>query len=260
MGSDPNSRRVDAEVARLEAENRSLQQQISALQISNQTLWIVLAEIARRLQGHSTSIKAAVSSLLDYDIFWDESTQHEFLETINSSVDGISALTAVLTLAFKVEARNLEIKREPAILQEILVTTATALAESSPPIQLELSMPSAGKSVLVDYEYLAVALRLLFRVLLQSGGISPEKIGLEAVEAEKGWQLLVGDVEEPVIDMICDAFHHRSDHLLPPEQLLPEDSLRLLTACKIFQLQQVAVNKQEVREGKSRLQLIVPFG
>lgn len=260
MANDEGTNRAETQIKRLQAENQALQQQLSTLQIKNQTLWIVLAEIARRLQGHSTSIKAAVSSLLDYDIFWDESTQHEFLETIDSSVDGISGLTAVLTLAFKVEARNLEIKREPHILQEILMTTATSLAEAHPGTQLNLTMPPSGKSVLVDYEYLALALKLLFGVLLGVDGVSADNLNLAAVEAENGWHLEVGELDEAVAEAICDAFHHRTDHLLPREQLLPEDSLRLLTACKIFQLQHVDISKQQATDGKSLLRLTVPFG
>lgn len=255
-----DDRTKDTEVERLQAQNRALRQQLSTLQIKNQTLWIVLTEIARRLQGHSTSIKAAVSSLLDYDIFWDESTQHEFLETIDSSVDDISALTAVLTLAFKVEARNLEIKPEPQMLQEILMTTATTLAETNGGAHLRLTMPPSGKSVLVDYEYLALALRLLFEVLFNVEGAPAQDIDVEATEAENGWQLEIKGVDDAVAALICDTFHQRTEQLIPHEQLLSEDSLRLLTACKVFQLQHVNVDRQPMGEGTSVLRLTVPYG
>lgn len=258
MAEDDMAKRT--EVERLEAENRALQEQLSTLKIKNQALWIVLAEIARRLQGHSTSIKAAVSSLLDYDIFWDESTQHEFLETIESSVDDISALIVVLTLAFKVEARSLEIKREPQMLQEILMTTSATLAETNRGARLKLSMPPSGKSVLVDYEYMALALRLLFEVLLNVEGVSGESINVEAKEAENGWQLEIKGVDEAVADMICGAFDNRTEQLIPHEQFLSEDSLRLLTACKVFQLQHVDVNQEQTARESSVLRLTVPYG
>lgn len=248
------------EVERLETEKRALQEQLSTLQIKNQTLWIVLAEIARRLQGHSTSIKAAVSSLLDYDIFWDESTQHEFLETIESSVDDISALTVVLTLAFKVEARSLEVKREPQVLQEILMTTAATLAETTNGPRLNLTMPPSGKSVLVDYEYLALALRLLFEVLLRGEATSALSIDVEATEAEDGWQVEILSVDEPIAQMICDVFRQHTEQLIKQDQLLSEDSLRLLIACKVLQLQHVDVSRRQAADGASVICLTVPYG
>ncbi len=84
-------------------ENRDLRRQLAELNARNQTLQTLLVEISRKLQISSASIKAAVSSMLALDFFWDESTQHEFLETIDNSVDQISSLIRLVTLAFRSE-------------------------------------------------------------------------------------------------------------------------------------------------------------
>jgi len=37
----------------------------------DRALWLLLVQLSRKLQISSASIKAGVSSLLDYSIFWD---------------------------------------------------------------------------------------------------------------------------------------------------------------------------------------------
>ena len=108
----------------LQRQVLDLRRQLAEFRARNRAMWSLLAEISQKLQASSTSIKAAVSSLLDYDIFWDGSTQHEFLETIDESVDQGSNLIMLMMLAFRSEADSLEMKPEPHALQEILSTVA----------------------------------------------------------------------------------------------------------------------------------------
>ena len=53
----------------LQREVLDLRRQLAESRARNRAMWSLLAEISQRLQASSTSIKAAVSSLLDYDIF-----------------------------------------------------------------------------------------------------------------------------------------------------------------------------------------------
>ena len=82
--------------------------------------WNLVSDISQGLQFSFASIKAAISSLLGGDIFWDQATQHEFMQTIDNSVDELSNLTAVMTVAMRIESQTLTIHREPNSLQEIL--------------------------------------------------------------------------------------------------------------------------------------------
>jgi len=54
-------------------ENRDLRRELAELSARNRTLQTLLVEISRKLQISSASIKAAVSSMLSLDFFWDES-------------------------------------------------------------------------------------------------------------------------------------------------------------------------------------------
>ena len=42
----------------------------------DQAMWSLVVQLSRKMQVSSASIKAGVSSLMDYNIFWDSPTQH----------------------------------------------------------------------------------------------------------------------------------------------------------------------------------------
>ena len=123
----------------------------------------MLAGANRRLQMSSAAIKAAVSSLLNYDIFWDGANQHEFLETINTSVDQAGRMVKLMTLAFRLEAGSLVIKCEPQVLQEIVSVVQDHITTRFPHLAFGLTLPQTGGPALVDYEFLMIALEYLIR-------------------------------------------------------------------------------------------------
>ena len=149
--------------------NQALNQEVSVLKIEKHAIWMMLSGTNRRLQMASAAIKAAVSSLLNYDIFWDGANQHEFLETINASVDQSGRLVKLLTLVFRLEAGNLLLKREPQVLQEIVSAVQDHISTRFPHLTFGLTLPQEGVPALVDYEFLMLALEFLLEVIEQMG-------------------------------------------------------------------------------------------
>jgi len=163
-------------------QNQALLHEIEELQVQDTFIWNLFVESSRKLQVYSASIKAAVSSLLNYDIFWDSKNQHEFLETIDNSVNQVSEMIVLLTLAFRAQANNLVLSRDSHLLQEILSVSHTRAVKKNPDIKLEVSFPSDGMPVLVDYEYLTKALLLLYEVLFAQA--PAQSMRVEASEAD----------------------------------------------------------------------------
>jgi hypothetical protein len=97
----------------LEQENALLRTRLKQMESRELFLWGLLLETSRKLQSSSASIKAAVSSLLNYDIFWDIANQREFLETINVSIDQVSELVMLVNIESRLRGGTLEFKREP---------------------------------------------------------------------------------------------------------------------------------------------------
>lgn len=242
----------------LQRQVLDLRRQLAEFRARNRAMWSLLAEISQKLQASSTSIKAAVSSLLDYDIFWDGSTQHEFLETIDESVDQGSNLIMLMMLAFRSEADSLEMKPEPHALQEILSTVVDTVALG--PHQLVTDFPPEGGPVFVDYGYLAVALRLLLEVLIEPEPPSAQ-IELLAVESKECWLLDIKAIPETIGTAIGHLGEDQFEELLTDGNLLSlsrEKLLKLFTASRIFRLQNIQLDVQTVETGKVVLRLTIP--
>ena len=76
MNLDQNSQTNSSQLEILQTKVSELNRELEEAKVINQAMWSLLVEITNRLQMSSSAIKAAVSSLLDHDIFWDGSTQH----------------------------------------------------------------------------------------------------------------------------------------------------------------------------------------
>jgi hypothetical protein len=222
----------------------------------DQLLWSLLVQLSRKLQVSSASIKAGVSSLLDYNIFWDGSTQHEFLQSVNDSSDQVSRMVTLLSLVSRVKAGSLEMKAEPQMLQEIVSIVREQIRKGSHGLAIEITLPHSGKPVLVDYEYLMLGLRFLFEVL-SSGLSEPETVRIFAFESELGWNMdIVGRV--PVIKPFTLLVREKIIKLLNTSMLNAENRLKLYMIYRIFLQMNITVQYIEYSDHKAGLRLHVP--
>lgn len=241
----------------LSVQIQELQKELSEMEARSRAVWELLTLIGSRLQLSSTSIKMAVSSLLEYDIFWDPSTSHEFLQVIDTSTDRTSDLVVLLTLAFRSQAKSLEIGTEPQMIQEILDALQNRITKRDSDIKISVDYPADGKLALVDYQYLVVALSLLIEVVVsEMSGL--EKLSLQAFETPNSWQLNIGEIDPEVMGILQHFFRHPNDFGAYTSKLVPENVLKLMVACRILHLQEI-----ELVEGPTditnELNLSIPF-
>jgi len=236
-------------------QNQALRQEIEALRAQEARIWSLFAETSRKTQIYSASIKAAVSSLLNYDIFWDHATHHEFLTPIDSSVNQVSDMIALLTLAFRAQANSLTLNRDPHLLQEILSISQIIIKKKYPDLLLAVSFPSEGKPVLVDYEYLGKALQLLYEVFY-SRGLTGE-IQAAAQEYDNGWHLDFTGLDAQIVHVIEQMSRCRAQPE-SAEVLLPENILKLHLVCEILHLHEISVEILDEPDKGPILRLNVP--
>lgn len=236
-------------------QNQTLLQEISDLKAEKHALWMMLAGTNRRLQMSSAAIKAAVSSLLNYDIFWDGANQHEFLETINASVDQAGRLVKLMTLAFRLEAGSLALKREPQVLQEIVSAVQDHMTARFPNLAFGLTLPEAGGPALVDYEFLMMALEFLIEVMEQMG---TRRMGIQAVEEADKWILKFEGLDSRVLEVIQSANENRLGRSAASNLIVPESLLRLYLANQILELQEIRIEIIESNDHLPKLRLVVP--
>jgi K+-sensing histidine kinase KdpD len=238
-------------------QNLALQKELERLTSTRENIWVLFVEASRRLQVSSASIKAAVSSLLNYEIFWDPANQHEFLETIDSSVDKLTRLVMILSLAFRAEAGSLELKREPQSLQEILAVVQGSIAARHPKLQARFYLPKEGKPVMVDYEYLTIAIGLLFELF--DADQKNRSLRVHAVEHPQSWYLDVNGVDRIALELIQNMYACKTDVKITSQYpYLPEHILGLHVACEIIHLQEIDLAAIVNPDGTSVLRLVVP--
>jgi hypothetical protein len=221
-------------------------------------LWSLLVQLSRKLQVSSASIKAGVSSLLDYNIFWDGSTQHEFLESINDSSDQVSRLVTLLSLVSRTKAGSLEMKAEPQMLQEIVSMVREQVRKEANHLTIANTntLPHSGQPVLVDYEYLMLGLRFLFEVLASSLTES-ETVQIFAFESGQEWKMDIVSrmaiiqpftlmVEEKILDLLTGGMVNA------------ENRLKLYMIYRIFLQMKITVEFVEYADHQAGLRLRVP--
>jgi len=258
MPAELNSNLSNTEIMVLKQQVIDLQEQVTELQAYSQTLWDLLILIGRRLQMSSTSIKMAVSSMLDYDIFWDPSASYEFLQIIDSSTDQTFDLVALLTLAFRSQAKSLEISPEPHSIQEILETLSQELVKKDINVNLVGDYQSGGKSILVDYQYFVLAFTLIVDALIGKQ-TDLKNLEIRAFETPEFWQLSFngfGIVENQILQHF---FRTPKDLTKYEDQILPENTLKLIVACRILYLQKVEL-VDSISDKDQVVQFSIPIG
>src|SRR5215208_2403784 len=219
-------------------QNQALRQELEEFKSQESLIWSLFAETSRKFQVYSASIKAAVSSLLGRDIFWDSANQHEFLESIDNSVKQLSEINALLTLAFRGQANNLVLSTDFHLLQEILYASHASALKKIPDLRLDISFPPEGKPVLVDYEYLNKALVLLYEVFHSQ--IPAKSIHVVASETDGSWYLDFSGIPSSIVGII-EQMHQCKTQPKSNEILSAENILRLHVICEILHLQQISV-------------------
>jgi len=238
----------------LSAENLALRQQLEELTAHSQTIQTLLVEVNRKLQLSSASIKAAVSSLLTPDFFWDASAQHEFLQTIDDSVNQASELISLVALAFQIETDSLHIHREPQMLQEILAAVLDEITAKHSSDALRLNYPDDGRLVLVDFEYLKIALKLLLEGILPAEPRA-NPILITALENPSGWLLRMDGIDPQVLEQVIDVVRCVHEILTSIQRMQPDKVLMILLANQLFKLLGIQI---ELADHKPAMQLVIP--
>ncbi|MDX1412890.1 MAG: hypothetical protein R3293_01800 [Candidatus Promineifilaceae bacterium] len=234
-----------------------LEKQLFERQSTSQAMWELLILIGARLQMSSTSIKMAVSSLLDYDIFWDFSTSHEFLQIIDTSTDKTFDLIALLTLAFRSQAKSLEINPEPHLIQEVIETLSGDIAKRNICAKLSVEYPSNGGTVLIDYQYFILAFILFFEALIGKQN-EERQFKMRAVETPHSWHLDIDGFDAFEIRILRYFYKAPKAFTEYADQLVPENTLKLMVACRILHLQKIELTEIGVDENRI-VQFTIPI-
>ena len=171
-----------------------------------------------------------------------EAARVEFLETIDDSINKLSDQITLLSLVFRSESDNLELKCEPNDVREILSVVVDKMMEFFPGKRILIYTQKSISPIFVDYEYFSIAFSLIFEVIFTTQK-DLNQITIDIREENEKVILDVFNINPKLADTIsqysCLPFHFPGVDL----QLIPINKLRLLVACKVLKFQSINVEK-----------------
>lgn len=239
-------------------QNLTLREEIKELTAIQHNIWKLMVVVCRRMQISSASVKAAVTSLLNNDIFWDASTQYEFLQMIDDSTDNFSDLAMLVSLVSRLQVDKIHLKLETQVLQEILSKLEDDLPHHLKDVKLDIEFSPELATVLVDYEYLMIALRLLFMSML-GGQDHPINVRVVVKEMVENRLLEIRNINSSVHNVICNLPESLTEEYIKEKKISPDKVLMVYTAYKLLTLQNIRLRACLDNDKNAMLQLEIPF-
>ena len=139
---------------------------------------VLLASVSHDLRTPLTTIKAAVTGLLQPDVVWDEEIRREILEDIDAEADHLNTLVDALVEMSRIEMGALVLEKEWCDVVELVHNTLARarrlLAEFSIQIQIQSPLP------LIYADYVQVD-RALYNLLENAARHSPRHAQIRVI-------------------------------------------------------------------------------
>jgi two-component system sensor histidine kinase KdpD len=135
----------------------------------------LLRAVSHDLRSPLASIKAAVTSLLQHDVDWDDEATQTFHVTIDEETDRLDALVANLLDMSRLQSGSLRFQLRPVGYEEVVPAALASL--SAPTEAVEIAVDETLPRVLADPALLErVVANLTANALAATGGTGPVRI------------------------------------------------------------------------------------
>ncbi|GAC1390119.1 MAG: hypothetical protein NVS4B11_08890 [Ktedonobacteraceae bacterium] len=132
----------------------------------------LLSSVSHDLRTPLTTIKAAVTGLLQTDVPWDEQMRREMLEDIDAETDHLTVLVSALVEMSRIEMGALLLEKEwcdiTEVIYETLIKAKRVLAERKTKTQFQTPLPL----LFIDHVQLG---RVLYNLIENAARHSPEQ-------------------------------------------------------------------------------------
>jgi len=238
--------------------DKLLKKEIAELRKSNQVLWSLLVDVTRKMQGTTAAIKASVTSLLDYEIILDASTQHELLEIIENSTDQVSRIVMLLTLVSKIESNTFSLSTEPIEITEVLTSAKETVIKNYPNVDVKLKNLSPGNPACIDYDYLSIAIVMVSELIIENQKSNPI-LEISTMETNDCWFVDFEVINNEIFEIFSRISHYDANDLFLDFDMLPISKLKFFVVRKIFDLLSIDFILPLNSEEDSGIRLMIPI-
>lgn len=213
---------------------------VKNLKTTDNFVWQLISQVSTRLQIFSTSAKTGVTSLMDHNILFDNSTQYAILEEIDTSIDKIGKFGIILSILSRIEAEKLRVNIAYHSLQELFISLNRSLEKSHLGKNVHIEYFKDDLFAYIDPEYITIACILLFETILETG--SNEISQVEILEDNKYYSVLIKNVPKLVTDIFIELTNKPAvfEGRVPPLILL-----NLYAICRLLDLVNVQLYVSE---------------
>ncbi len=110
----------------------------------------LLANVSHELRTPLAAIKGFASSLLQTDVTFDEPIWRDFLQTIDNEADRLNTLIEGLLMMSRLEARALEVRKQPNSLAKVIDSLKGRLTSITLRHRLQINIPPGLPRVQID--------------------------------------------------------------------------------------------------------------
>jgi signal transduction histidine kinase/GAF domain-containing protein len=154
---------------------------------------VLLASVSHDLRTPLTTIKAAVTGLLQPDVVWDEEMRREILEDIDAETDHLHTLVNALVEMSRIEMGALILDKEWCDIVELIYNTLSRAQRLLVDFAVQTQIQSPLPLIHADYAQLE---RVLYNLLENATRHSPRHTQIHIVVDTPGAQALVQGVPE----------------------------------------------------------------
>ena len=138
----------------------------------------LLSSVSHDLRTPLTSIKAAVSSLLQPGVEWDEKMRHEMLEDIDAESDHLDELIDSMVEMSRIDMGALSLEREWSDLQEIVYSSLSRIKRTFAGRRIEVTFEPDLPLVYVDYLQVK---RIMYNLLENAARHNPPDESIQVI-------------------------------------------------------------------------------
>lgn len=151
---------------------------------------VLLASVSHDLRTPLTTIKAAVTGLLQPDVVWDEEMRREILEDIDAETDHLHTLVNALVEMSRIEMGALILDKEWCDIVELIHNTLNRAQRLLTDFTVQTQIQSPLPLIYADYAQLE---RVLYNLLENATRHSPKRTQIQiAVDAPGAYALPQG--------------------------------------------------------------------
>ncbi len=253
-------RNTGPEKQELQAKIEDLEKEISLLKARSLQTSRLLFEFSKRTLLSSASIQTAVSSMLSENFLWDGSSDREFLEIIDESINFICNQLSLISMLMRIQSNKTDLRFDSYPVDEILNGMVESIRkrlkrDNKSHQNVNFHLPESSNLVKADYNYINTGLTLFLSSIIDCG----VSITVTGIENETSYELLIDNCPKITADMVQSIVNTDLLQENPDESLYVDPELKIIVGVKLLVLQNIQIIPAVNAEDQYSIRIILPF-